>query len=104
MSVESAADRAAFLADFGEVITWTVGAAVSSLTVIAHAGTTRMEAEDGAAVLNNRATLQCREADIPLGAARGNAVGFRSLAHIVKSIEPDGAGMAVILLEEVVAD
>ena len=99
MTVESADDRLGMLADFGEEITWTVGVTPSTLTVLAHYGTVRTEMQDGPGVLNRRATLQCREADIPVGGAAGNSVTFRAQPATVKSIEPDGAGMASVLLE-----
>lgn len=106
MAVESAADRAVFLDtdEFGEAISWTVGAVVSSLNVAADTGTLRLDMQDGAGALDRRLTLLCREADIPAGAARGNAVTFRAAAHTVKSIEPDGEGMALVRLERTVAD
>ena len=106
MAVESAADRLAFLDpdDFGEEITWTVGAASSTLDVVASADTLRLEGMDGAGALNGEAVLLCREADIPTGASAGDSVTFRSVAHTVKSIEPDGTGMARVQLEETVAD
>lgn len=106
MAVESAADRAVFLGtdEFGEAIGWTVGAASSAINVVADTGTVRLDMQDGAGALDRRVTLLCREADIPTGAARGNAVTFRGAAHTVKSIEPDGEGMALVRLEKTVAD
>lgn len=106
MSVESAADRAAFLdADaFGEEITWTVGATPTVLGVVASAWTVRLEMIDGPGVLEARASVLCRQADIPAGGAAGNGVSFRGAAHTVKSIEPDGTGMALVRLERTVAD
>lgn len=106
MAVESAADRLAFLDpdDFGEEITWTVGAVSSALDVVANAGTLRIEGMDSPSALNTQATLYCREADVPAGGAEGDSVTFRSVAHTVKSIEPDGTGMAIVRLEETVAD
>lgn len=104
MAVESAADRAGFLADFGESISWTVGVVTSTVTVLGHRGSIRIDVQEGADVLNTRATVQVVESDLPSGAAAGNAVSFRGVAHTVKSIEKDGTGMVVVLLEEVVAD
>ena len=102
MGVESDADRLSFLADFNgdEPTPFLWGA--TPVTVIGHRGAVIMEAEDGAAVLNNRATVQCREIDVPPGGAEGDACTFRGVAHTVKSIQRDGTGMAVVLLEEVV--
>ena len=106
MAVESTADRAAFLStdEFGEEVTWTVGAASSTINVVADTGTERLEMIDGPGALSRRVGLLCRETDIPTGATRGNVVTFRSAAHAVKSIEPDGEGMALVRLEKTVAD
>ena len=106
MAVESADDLAAFLDtdDFGEEISWTVGASTATLAVVANAGTLRIEGMDGPGVLNRQASVLCREADIPTGGAAGDSVSFRSVAHTVKSIEPDGTGMALVRLEQTVAD
>lgn len=104
MSVESAADRLAFLADFGVSASWTVGVTSTTLTGILHAGTVRIAADDGADVLNIRASLQVRSADVPGGAGEGDAVSLSAVAYTVKSIEPDGTGMTVVLLEQAVED
>lgn len=106
MAVESAADRAVFINadEFGEEMSWTVGASTSTVSGIPDTGSVRLDMQDGAGALDRRVTLLCRQADIPTGAAKGNAVTFRSAAHTVKSIEPDGEGMALVRLELTVAD
>ena len=107
MAVESAADRAGFFADFGEVdeagdplLRWTVGAVTVGVSGHFHRGSVRIEAEDGAGVLNSRATFHCALEALPLLAATEQAVTFGSTAYTVKSIEPDGTGLVVVLLEE----
>lgn len=100
MSVESAADRAGFLADWGVSVSWVVGVTASTLTGILHAGTVRVAADDGADILNARASLQVRSADVPASAGAGDAVAIAGTDYLVKSIEPDGTGMSVVLLEE----
>lgn len=100
MAVESAADRASLLADFGEAITW--GAA--TITGLAHAGSLRLEGMDGAGAMSAQAAVLCRSADLPGDAAAGDAVSFRGTAHTVRAIEPDGTGMTLVRLEETVAD
>lgn len=107
MSIESAADRLAMLADFGGDVRWTVGAAVTELVGLLHKGSVRMEMDEGPDVLNARATLQCRTSDVPAGAGQGNALVFTDPlteadeSYRVKSIEPDGTGMTTVLLEAV---
>lgn len=106
MSVESAADRLAFLDpdDFGEEISWTVGGTMVTMPVLPSAGTLRLEGIDTPGTIGGEATVLCRGADIPAGAAHGDSVSFWSAAHTVKSIEPDGTGMTVVRLEREVAD
>jgi len=111
MAVESAADRASFFADFGEVdglgaaaLKWTLGAVTTAVPGHFHRGSVTIVSDDGADMLNSRATFHCALEALPTGAAAGQSVAFASAAHTgdytVKSIEPDGTGMIVVLLEE----
>lgn len=111
MPVESAADRASFFADFGEVdgggdaaLKWTSGAGTVAVPGHLHRGTVTMDVEEGPRVQNNRATFHCAIEALPADAATGQAVQFESAAHTagytVKSIEPDSTGMVAVLLEE----
>lgn len=66
MAVESAADRASFFADFGEVDTdllpamrWTSGVVTTRVAGHLHRGAVTIDVEDGPRVLNNRATFHC---------------------------------------------
>lgn len=96
MSVESAADRAAMLADFGENVVWTVSSTPSTIRVLFDSGTVRNELDFDGGVLNARGTLVMRAADIPAGGAKGNGIVVRSAALLIKSIELDGTGMALV--------
>ncbi|CAN7585533.1 hypothetical protein LJR016_004315 [Devosia sp. LjRoot16] len=102
MPVESDADRASFFADFNadepSPFLW----GVTPMAIIGHRGTVRVDSDDGFGALNNRATIQCRDVDIPPGGAAGDAVTFRGVSHVVKAIQPDGTGLSVLLLEEVI--
>lgn len=101
MTVESDADRLAFLADFGVSVSWTpVGGSAASLTAIFDngAGTRSQYAEDIAAQ-SNAASLTVRESDMPAGAASGDAVSIAGTAYLVRTILPDGTGMAEVQLE-----
>lgn len=106
MAVESAADRAAFVSadDFGESITWTVGVTPSTLSVVADAGAAHVDDGESPGVLDAHAALLCVADDIPAGGGQGDAVTFRGVAHTVRSIEPDGAGMSLVRLERTVSD
>lgn len=101
MSVESAADRAALLADFGVSVSWTVGATTSTVTAIFDHGTIP-QGFDAAAGRNRRATLTLREADLPVGAGtKTDRLSAGGKTWLPKSVEPDGTGMAVVTMEEV---
>lgn len=106
MAVESAADRTVFVDpdDFGEEVTWTVGATPSTLNVLADAGTVIVDVGETPGIRDAHAVVLCPSADIPAGADEGDAVTFRGVAHTVRSIEPDGTGMSVVRLERTVAD
>jgi len=96
MSVESAADRAAMLVDWGESVVWTVGATPSTITALYDNGVVRNELDFDGGVLNARGSLTLREADIPAGGAKGNSIVVRGASLLVKSIERDGTGMALV--------
>ena len=106
MAVETAADRAAFLDadEFGEILAWTSGAVTSTVPGIPSTGALRIDQMEGPGVLGRHCAVLVSVGDLPIGAGPGNAVTFRSAPHTVKSIEPDGTGMALVRLEENVPD
>lgn len=103
MSVESAADRAAFCdaTEFGVSVTWSVSGTVSApFDAIFDNGTIDQGVQDGADVLNRPATLSFAEALLPAGAGEGNdLVTVGGQVYFVKTIEPDGTGMVAVRLE-----
>lgn len=109
--IETAADRASFFADFGEVdvdglpaMRWTSGVVTTRVAGHLHRGSVTIDADEGARVLNNRGTFHCALEALPIGAAAGQSAHYECAAHTgdytVKSIEPDGTGMIAVLLEE----
>lgn len=102
MAVESDADRAQFLSadEFGEALYWPTGAA-QPIYGMADTGTVRLEGDGTPGILARHASLMIRASDVPSGAGEGDDVTFRAVAHTVRSIEPDGTGMAVVRLERV---
>ena len=106
MPVESAADRAAFIsaADFGEVLSWTVGVVTSPVPGIPSTGALRLDQQDGPGMVGRQAALLCALEAVPVSAGLGNSVSFRGFPHTVKSLEPDGTGMVLVRLEEVLED
>lgn len=97
MTVESAADRAAFLADFGVVVTWTRSGTPSTLTAIFDRPAILVDAGEQT-LIDRDASLICREADLPSGAAEGDpiAVAGETVTFLCQAIRPDGQGMASV--------
>ena len=103
MPVESAADRAVFVsgADFGETILWTAGLADPvAISVLGQAGSLMIETQDGPSIQGQEATFTLPDSALPLNADQGDDVLFRTRHYLVKSIEPDGTGMANVRLQE----
>lgn len=103
MAIETAADRAVFLNpdEFGEAVSWTVGATTVSVAGLAIASALQVDGQDTPGVMLSQAAFKLAGEDVPSGAGEGNAVTFRGVAHTVRSIEPDGTGMTLVRLERV---
>lgn len=89
MAVETADDRAAMLADFGEVVT------VDGANVTAIIDREYIESLD---VQGYRPVLYVRTVDIT-GADEGDAVVAGGVNYTVAVIQNDGTGMSQIVLE-----
>lgn len=101
MSIETAADRVAFLSDFGLLVSWQIGAgAPASLTAIFDGGTLPQDLQGGG-MLNSRATLTLRAEDLPVGAGgRSDTIVINTIMFHPKAVMPDGQGMVVVTLEQ----
>lgn len=102
MSVESAADRAQFLVDFGGPVAWMRGATSWPLTGIFERPAIMVEGLSEAAMIDRDASLLVCEADLPSGAAVDDAVTVegQAQAYACQAIRPDGTGFAVIDLKK----
>lgn len=105
MTVETAADRAAFVNpdEFGLEATWTVaGEEAASLNAVFDEASETRFAGPGVDVVSPMIVV--RTADIPGNAAAGEYTGDRiaigERTFIPRTIEPDGTGMSRVLLEE----
>ena len=100
MAIESAADRAVFLNpdEFGVEVTW--AGAAGPIAALPQTGTLLIGAIDGPDTQVREATIVVREADLPAGHDQGDDVTLNGVAYVVRSIEPDGTGMAVVRLEK----
>jgi hypothetical protein len=104
MSVESAADRANMLADFGQLITFTPGAVYpnrsdKTVEIMAIFDNDFYAVDGGEVGINTRQpSIMARTADTE-NAARNSMVEIGNDIYKVVSPEPDGTGMTVLQLE-----
>jgi hypothetical protein len=105
VSVESAADRAAFLADFGVPVDWTVGATTTSdILVLFDNGAVPAESLEGLGVITKRATITLPEADMPSGAGgESDVIAIGAATYRPKNPMPDGTGFMVVTLEKILS-
>jgi hypothetical protein len=101
MPVETDADRAAFVADFGEPVVWTrAGIPQPAFLAIFDRPTVAVEFEAGTAGTFTRvASLSCPEASLPVGAAEDDPVGVAGGSFRCAAIRPDGTGWCAVDLK-----
>lgn len=99
MAVESDDDRRTFLADFGELLTYTHGGATVPLLGIVEMPVTVVAAADGPDRLGVQPIVLFAEADLSAGYAQGDALVMRGKTWRVRAVLPDGAGMVRMELE-----
>lgn len=103
MTVETAADRAALLDDFGVVVTWTHDFGATVLTGIYNAPAMMFPGEVEVDLVDPQPTLICRSADLPDGADEGDEVVIEAETGTVtlrcKTLRPDGAGFTIVDLQ-----
>jgi hypothetical protein len=100
MSVESADDRATFLADFGTEVTWTLAAGgASTLTGIIEDAAMLAQGIVETGYVTAGPSLLCRTADIPTGGAQGDALTIDAVSWKAVSLMADGTGFTRVTLE-----
>lgn len=102
MPVESDADRAAFLdpGEFGATGSYTpAGGAAVGLDGILDAPWLRIEGVAEAPITSASPSFLCRAADLPDGAAQGDAFALGGVTYAVRELRPDGTGMVLLDLE-----
>lgn len=100
MTVESADDRAAFVADFGVAVTW-AGAGETFLGIFERPSI-MVEGLAEATIIDRDASLLCLEADLPEGAAEDDTVAIagESQSYRCQAIRPDGTGFVIVDLKK----
>lgn len=100
MTVETAADRAVFLADFGENIKfYPTGSSVRMVKCIFDNIYQEMEAGMSTGISMQQPRILCRTSDIS-GVAEGDSVIRGSTTYIIRVIMSDGIGMTELTLEK----
>lgn len=100
MSVETAADRAALLADFGVAATYTpAGGDPVPVTVIFDAAYLRAGSanDDMVGVSESMPEAIGRSTDFD-GVAQDDTLTLVGIDYIIREIEPDGTGMTILRL------
>ena len=93
MSVETAADRTALLADYGSTVT---KADASTFVAIFDNDFLAVDLDESE-VESTEPTLLARTADVS-GLAHGDLLTISSTNYTVRGIQPDGTGMTQIML------
>lgn len=103
MSLESAADRTAFIDDLGVTVTWSRGGDTSDFLAIFDRPTRQVDGLAETGVLDRQASLLCVEASLPAGATQGDPVSIEGegQAYACRAIRPDGQGFAAVDLTAV---
>ena len=87
--IETDADRLAMMTLFGELVT-VAGAAIRAVFDAAYASPFE--------IASVSPVLTCREVDVA-GVLAGAAVVVRGKNYVVRNVEPDGTGVALLVLE-----
>jgi len=93
MSVETAADRTAMLADYGTTVT---KADASTFVAIFDNDFLAVDVDESE-VESSEPTLLARTADVS-GLAHGDSLTISAVSYTVRGIQPDGTGMTQIML------
>lgn len=100
MTVETAADRAIFLSDFGEDIKFiATGYAARVVKCIFDNVYQEVEAGMSVGISMQQPRILCRTSDIP-GVTEGTTVIRGGVTYVVRVVMSDGLGMSELILEK----
>jgi len=94
VTVESAADRASMLADFGVTATYSGG----TFTAIFDNDYEAVEAGGGVPVAALNPRITCRTADVST-LSDGDSLTIDSALYVIAYVMPDGTGVTAMILE-----
>lgn len=100
MAVESAADRLAMLADFGQSITYTrQGGSPTTITGIFDNDYAEVDAGGMVGFAMQQPRLMVRTADV-ISATEGDTFVVSGVTYLSRVVQDDGTGMTFIVLEK----
>ena len=103
MAVEDDEDRAAFLDpdDFGTEASYNPQEGdVVTLAGLYDPGSRKSPGDYGGGFITAPASFTCREGDLPPETADGDLLFLKGQYFAVRSFEPDGEGLVVLMLEK----
>ena len=104
MSVESAADRLAFLSvdDFGVTATYTpaAGGAGGSVIGIFDANHLEVDLSGGVPVSSNNPVFHCQTADLTGNGTAGDRFTINGVTYVARDFQADGTGMSLVELKK----
>lgn len=100
MPVETADDRTAFLADFGEAAIYTPdGGVASTITVIFDNDYTTVDAAGTVSFAMQEPRAITKTINVP-NAAEGDILQIRAVDYVIRVVMDDGTGMTDLMLEK----
>lgn len=97
MSIETAADRAAMLVDFGDEVSYTKAGAGAPVSIVGIFDAPFIPVQfDQADAGDVKPVIRVRSDDLPIGAAEGDALTCQGVDFTVKQIRPDGTGFSIL--------
>jgi len=103
MAIEGATERAVFFDtdDFAAASSYTsTGGSASTVNGIFYNEFFEVDPLSGVGVVSAQPRFICATADLPSGAASGDAITVDSTAYTVRVIQPEGTGVTTLVLEK----
>jgi len=99
MAVESAADRAILLADFGQSATFTHSSTTTTITGIFDNDFVEVDMGGGVGVVSAEPKFFVRSSDVST-AVEDDTIVTGGVTYKIKVVQPDGTGMTILVLEK----
>lgn len=103
MAIETATERAVFFDtdDFATAASYTPsGGSASTVNGIFDSEFIEIDPLSGVGVVSAQPRFACAAADLPAGAAAGDAITISGTAYTVRELQADGTGVTMLVLEK----